>query len=75
MAKRALLPLFLQFAEADFACVAANKLAGIGYPRICQSFTGVGEPLFLHSVEADFACVAANKLAGNIRRDGLFARA
>ena len=29
MAKRALLPLFLQFAEAEFACVAANKLADL----------------------------------------------
>ncbi len=28
MPKRALLPLFLQFAEADFACVAANLFAG-----------------------------------------------
>jgi hypothetical protein len=25
MPKQALLPLFLQFAEADFACVAANS--------------------------------------------------
>ncbi|UNU24900.1 hypothetical protein D0A37_14655 [Microcoleus vaginatus HSN003] len=50
MTKRALLPLFLQFAEADFACVAANKLAGIG---------------FLQSAFADFACVAANKFAGD----------
>jgi hypothetical protein len=28
MPKQALLPLFLQFAQADFACVAANLFAG-----------------------------------------------
>ena len=73
MRKRAFLPLFLQFAEADFACVAANKFAGIFTANL--SCSGVREPLFLQSVEADFACVAANLFAGNIRRDWLFARA
>lgn len=33
MAKRALLPLFLQSAEADFACAAANLFAGNIHPE------------------------------------------
>src|SRR4028119_780750 len=44
MPQRALLPLFLQFAEADFACVAANLFAGYS-PRICH-VAGFENPSF-----------------------------
>jgi hypothetical protein len=55
MGKSALLPLFLQSAEADFACVAANLFAGL--------------VILLQSAEADFSCAAANLFAEDIRRE------
>ncbi|TAE83133.1 MAG: hypothetical protein EAZ60_09505 [Oscillatoriales cyanobacterium] len=49
-----LISFFLQSAEADFACVAANLFAGL--------------VILLQSAEADFACVAANLFAEDIRQ-------
>ncbi len=46
-----LISLFLESAQADFVCVAANSFAEL--------------VILLQSAEADFACVAANSFAGN----------
>jgi len=51
--------VFLQSAEADLACAAANLFAENIRPGL----------VFLQSAEADLACAAANLFGENIRRD------
>ncbi len=59
-------PSYLQSAEADFACVAANLFAGLVIFLQSAEADFACVVIFLQSAEADFACVVANLFAGNI---------